>query len=87
MAGPSQWRAERVRQVMGLVAKHGCERRQVEPALASGRDSWMYKEGFNLHDELFHDTLRPIDDPTFAYNFVGSQRLSRSAFGSWRSWA
>ena len=37
----------------------------------------MYKEGFDLHDELFHVTLRPIDDPTIADNFVGIPRDSQ----------
>ena len=62
---------------MGLVAKHWRVLRQVDPALASGRDSWMYKEGFDLHDELFHETLRPIDDPTFEHNCVGIPRESQ----------
>ena len=65
------WRLERVRQVLGLVAKHWCEWRQADAGMASGPDSWMYIETDHLHDELFHETLRPIDHATFAYNFVG----------------
>ena len=30
-----------------------------------------------MHDELFHETLRPIEGPTFAYNFVGICRDSQ----------
>ena len=63
-------RLERARQVMGLVAKHWCEWRQADPGRASGPDSWMYNEIDHLHDELFHETLRPMDDSTFAYNLV-----------------
>jgi hypothetical protein len=37
----------------------------------------MYKEGYDLHDELLHETLRPIDDPAFADNVVGIPRDSQ----------
>ena len=61
----NNWRLERVRQVMGLVAKHWCERRQADSGMASGPNSWMHTETDHFHDELFHETLRPIDDYTF----------------------
>ena len=55
---------------MGLVAKNWCERRQADPGMASGSDNWTYNESYNLHDELFYEALRPMDDSTFAYIFV-----------------
>ena len=44
----------------------------------------MYEEVFDLHDELVHETLRPIDDSTLAGNLVGIPRDSQGqplAFG------
>ena len=42
----ASWHEERVCQVMGLVAKHVCERRQVDPTMvgASGPDTWTYQD-------------------------------------------
>ena len=70
------WRLERVRQVLGLVAKHWCEWRQADGDMASGPDIWMYIKTDYCHDELFHETLRKIDDTSFTYNFVGQLPLA-----------
>jgi hypothetical protein len=71
-------RLEGVRQVMGLVAKHWCAWRQADPGMASGLVMWMYIETDHVHDELLHETLRPMDDSTFAHNFVGIPQGSDS---------
>ena len=64
---------------MGLVAKHWCEWRQVDPSLASasGRDTWTYQESCKFDDdELFHETLQPINDSSFPRNFISIPRNS-----------
>ena len=68
----SGWRAERVRQVMGLLSKHWCEWRRVVTA----DEFWTYKHGFNLHEELFHESLCPVDDPNYLFNFLNVPRDS-----------
>ena len=59
------WRLECVRQVIGLVPNIGASGgKQIQ-----GRPqalSWMHTETYPLHDELFHETLRPMEGSTFA---------------------